>query len=130
MRTVDVTLAGQPLHLMLNAAAMFEIQDTFGADAELMPLLEVSGAQGLENVCTLLEILGRQGELYRRYLGHAPGSMPDEGALALTLRPREALQARGALLQAFAAGLLQEEGERPKEIDKGLLELQKKTKNP
>lgn len=127
MRTVTFALEGREYHLLLNGAALFNIYDYFGPDVHITDLIQEPGREGFGNLCWLFGELGQQGELYRRYQGYDPQPIPDAGELEVTLRPLDAIRAKRALMEAIAAGFLREEGEAPKEIDKGLLELEKKT---
>jgi hypothetical protein len=44
MNTVDFIWNGQTLHLLLNGAALFDIFDRYGSDAEILEL--IAGSEG------------------------------------------------------------------------------------
>ena len=48
MTTVDFLWNGQTLHLLLNGAALFDIFDRFGANAEIPELIAGSSRKSLE----------------------------------------------------------------------------------
>ena len=48
MNTVDFIWNGQTLHLLLNGAALFDIFDRYGSDAEILELIAGSGRKDLE----------------------------------------------------------------------------------
>ena len=125
MRTVPVTLGGVTYHLLLNGAALFDLYDRFGDTGSLADHLQGGGRKAFENTCFFLERLAEQGELWRRYLGHGP--LPRAGQFWVSLSPMEAAAAKGAVMEALAAGFAREEAEKPGMVDKGLLALQKKT---
>ena len=114
-------------HLLLNGAALFDIYDQFGADTSVLTPIKGQNREAFSAICWYLEELSTQGELFRRRQGFAKGPMLDGEALAEELSPLDVPRARAAIHAAIAAGFLREEEEAPKEIDKGLLELEKKT---
>ena len=69
MTPLPFTWRGQELHLLLNGAALFDIFDRFGANAEIPELIAGSSRKSLENTCWILAKLAEQGELARRFLG-------------------------------------------------------------
>ena len=71
--------------------------------------------------------LAEQGELLRRYQGYDKGPIPTEELFRLSLSPLEVPLAKDAIARAVQAGFRREEGPAKKEVDKGLLELEKKT---
>lgn len=127
MRTVPVALGGVTYYLLLNAAAVFDLYDCFGDKGSLSDHLQGGGREAFENTCVFLEKLAEQGELWRRYLGYGHGPLPTAEQLRVSLSPMEAAVAKGAVLEALAAGFAREEAEKPGMVDKGLLALQKKT---
>lgn len=127
MKTVPFTMGGQTYHLLLNGAALFDLYEQFGDQDSLLNHLDGRGRQSFENTCVFLAKLGEQGELLRRYLGHDPGPVPTEELFRVGLSPRDAARAKSAVIEAVCAGFEREEGGKQKQVDKGLLELQKKT---
>lgn len=60
MNTVDFIWNGQTLHLLLNGAALFDIFDRYGSDAEILELIAGSGRKDLEATCWILAKLAEQ----------------------------------------------------------------------
>lgn len=127
MRLTPFDLNGTTYHLLLNGAAMFDIYDQFGSEGSILDHIKGRSRDALENICWYLETLGTQGELFRRRQGLDKGPVPSAQELLVDLSPLDVPRARMALQAAIAAGFAREECEQPKEIDKGLLELEKKT---
>lgn len=127
MRTVPFEFNGRTFHLLLNGAALFDIYDQFGQEGSVLDPLKDRGREGFEAVCWYLAKLAGQGELYRRWLGYESGPIPEEDAFRVALSPLDVPRARNALTEAIGLGFLREEEAEKKEIDLGLLELEKKT---
>ena len=100
MNTVDFIWNGQTLHLLLNGAALFDIFDRYGSDAEILELIAGSGRKDLEATCWILAKLAEQGELARRYLGYDREKPPQAGRLIALMAPMEIPRARVAITQA------------------------------
>lgn len=118
---------GTTYYLLLNGAALFDIYDRFGQDRSVLDPISGRDRASFEAVCWYLETLSAQGELYRRKQGYDHGPMLSAEELKVELYPLDVTEAKSAIKAAIAAGFLREEAEPPKEIDKGLLELEKKT---
>ena len=127
MNTVDFIWNGQTLHLLLNGAALFDIFDRYGSDAEILELIAGSGRKDLEATCWILAKLAEQGELARRYLGYDREKPPQAGRLIALMAPMEIPRARVAITQAVRLGFGMRHGEAEEYTDLGLQELQKKT---
>lgn len=127
MRMIPFECNGDTYHLLLNGAALFDIYDQFGDDVSVFDPINGKGRESFEATCWYLEELAIQGELYRRKLGYDKGPVPSADMFLLELSPLDVPRARAAVRMAIQAGFAREESEPPKEIDKGLLELEKKT---
>lgn len=127
MRTVPFSLGGVTYHLLLNAGAMFSLYDAFGDKGFLTDHLQGGGRQAFENTCVFLAVLAEHGELWRRYQGYDRGPLPTAELFRTALSPLDAVLAKKAVMEAVAAGFAREEAEKGKAVDRGLLELQKKT---
>lgn len=127
MRLTPFKLNGTTYHLLLNGAALFNIYDQFGADISVLDPIKGKDRECFEAVCWYLEELATQGELYRRREGLDVGPIPDASMFQVCLAPLDVPRARTAIQTAIAAGFGREESEKPKEIDLGLLEIEKKT---
>lgn len=126
MRTVPFALDGQEYHLLLNGAALFDIYDRFGGEGSVLDHVRGGSRASFEALCWYLEKLCTQGELLRRYEGRDKGPIPAADMFRTCLSPLDVPRARLAIHAAVAAGFGREEAER-REVDKGLLELEKKT---
>lgn len=127
MKLTPFPFNGTDYYLLLNGAALFDIYDQFGREGSVLDPIKGSGRDALENICWYLEELSAQGELYRRRQGFDKGPVLSAQALLVELSPLDVPMARAAIQEAICAGFLREEEEAPREIDKGLLELEKKT---
>lgn len=127
MRLTPFKCGGETYYLLFNGAAMFNIYDQFGSEGSVVDHIRGNGRNAFEAVCWYLEELSTQGELYRRKQGFDKGPVLSAADLMVELSPLGLLDARAQLKSAIYAGFVQEEAEPPKEIDKGLLELEKKT---
>lgn len=126
MKTIPFALDGQEYHLLFNGAALFDVYDRFGADVSVLDPVKGNDRTSFEAICWYLEELAGQGELLRRYEGRDKGPAPTADMFRARLSPLDVPRARTAIQAAIAAGFGREEV-RPREIDKGLLELEKKT---
>lgn len=127
MRLTPFEFNGETYHLLLNGAAMFNIYDRFGYDISAGEPIKGNSRDAFEAVCWYLEELATQGELYRRRQGFEKQDIPGEELFQVELMPLDVPRAKAAIRTAICAGFFQEETEKPKEIDKGLMELEKKT---
>lgn len=127
MRLTPFEFNGRTYHLMLNGAAMFDIYDQFGREGSILDPIKGNDRSAFEAICWYLEELSTQGELFRRKQGFDKGPVLSAEALMVELTPLDLLSARAAIKAAVYYGFVREEAEPPKEIDKGLLELEKKT---
>lgn len=127
MRLTPFKFNGVTYHLLLNGAALFDIYDQFGQDVSVLDPIKDKGRDGFMAVCWYLEELATQGELYRRREGLDAGPIPEASMFEVMLSPLDVPRARTAIQTAIAAGFGREEVGQPKEIDVGLLELEKKT---
>ena len=126
MKLIPFELDGREYHLLFNGAALFDVYDQFGAEGSILDPIKGNGREDFEAVCWYLEELATQGELYRRHQGYDPLPVPTAELFETVLSPLDVPLARAAIHAAIAAGFDREEG-KPREIDKGLLELEKKT---
>lgn len=128
MRAVPFEFNGTTYHLLLNGAALFDIYDQFGSEGSVFDPIKGNDRESFEAICWYLDKLAEQGELYRRFEGQTPRPLPRDDEFRTCLSPHDVTRARSTINEAIAAGFLQEEaGEPPKEVDLGLLELEKKT---
>lgn len=124
MKTIEMKLRGNPVRLLCNNAAIFEMQDALGKD--LNAALNERGKKGVENLYTAALIMAEQGEAYRAYLGKERGKVIPREFLEIVLSPYEVLELKEKVFEAINAGYEREIEEEEKEIDLGLLELKKK----
>ena len=129
MKVHEVDLCGQHLYLLLNGSALFDLYDKFGPDGFLTDHLKGGSKKTFEATCYFLFKLAEQGELYRRWEGHARGPVLSEQFFRVHLAPREVNRAKDAIVTAIRIGFARE-AEEPHDVDLGLVELQKKTESP
>lgn len=127
MKTLEYSLNGQTYHLCLNGAALFDIYDKFGSKGFITDHIKGNGKKSFSATCWMLSKLAEQGELVRRYQGYEHGKFPSEQMLQTMLRPSDVVAAKRAIRCAVALGFAREETSEEKEVDLGLVELQKKT---
>lgn len=128
MKSYEIDLCGQRLHLLLNGQALFDIYDKFGAKGFVTDPIMGNGKKHFEATCWMLAKLSEQGELHRRWQGlpHAP--ILGESFFRVHLTPHEVPPAKDAILAAVRLGFAREVPDAvKKDIDLGLMELQKKT---
>ena len=128
-RTVPFRQGGQTWHLLMNGAALFDIYEKFGSKGFVLDHIRGAGRETLEPTCWLLAKLAEQGELLRRYQGYDKGPIPDPERFQLCLSPLDVLRAKRTITMAVQEGFRRDEDE-SKSVDKGLLELEKKTEAP
>ena len=127
MWMVPYAFQGTTYHLLMNAAALFDIYEAYGSKGFVTDHIRGTGKKSFQNTCFFLAKLAEQGELYRRYQGYDKGPIPTQELFLRGLSPTDVPQAKKAIAQAVEAGFSREEAPEQKEIDVGLLELQKKT---
>lgn len=120
------------MYLYCNAAAAFDIYDIFGYDKNVAELMLQPGSIGYGNTLRIAVILAEQGELYRRWEGRTPAPDLSIEELCRILSPRDFVALKKAALEAVRLGFTPtvEDKTAPKVRDKGLEELEKKTKQP
>lgn len=126
MKLTPYQFNGTTYYLLLNGAALFDIYDQFGRDKSVMDHISGDDRAAFDAICWYLEELSTQGELYRRRQGYDHGSILSSEELEVGLYPLDVPKAKAAIKSAIILGFLREEAELPKEIDKGLMELEKK----
>ena len=123
MKSVELEFNGGKYSLLYNGAAMFAVNDAVGGGQVFDRI-----TKDFNVLCTVLQILSEQGELARRYAGHDPGAVLDTEEFRVLASPVDAAQATQLVYKAVLSGMGREiEEEKPKQIDEGLLELEKKT---
>lgn len=127
MSPVIFSCAGVTYHLLLNGAALFDIYEKFGTKGFVLDHIKGNGKKSFGPTCWILAKLAEQGELMRRYQGYDKGPIPTEETFLLNLSPLEVPLAKDAIARAVQEGFRREESPQKTEVDKGLLELQKKT---
>lgn len=127
MKTTEFELNGQMYHLCLNGAALFDIYEKYGSKGSVTDPIRGNGKKSFSAVCWYLSKLCEQGELVRRYQGMDHGPFPSESQFRLMLAPPDVVRAKQAIEAAVRQGFAREEKPERKEVDLGLLELQKKT---
>lgn len=129
MKLTPFPFQGTTYYLLLNGAALFNIYDQYGSDGSVFDPIRGGGSEGFAAVCWYLAELIEQGELYRRRQGHDRRSIPTTEAFAVELSPLDVPRAKAAIQDAILAGFSREEGAEQREVDVGLLELEKKTEH-
>lgn len=127
MKLTPFAFNGSTYYLLLNGAALFDIYDQFGTEGSVADPIKDNSRDAFDATCWYLEELATQGELLRRYQGHDRQPVPSSDVFMACLSPLDVPRAKAAIRKAIFAGFAREEAEAPKEIDKGLLELEKKT---
>ena len=127
MGPVIFSCAGVTYHLLLNGAALFDIYEEFGSKGFVLDHIKGNGKDSFRPTCWILAKLAEQGELLWRYQGYDKGPIPPVETFLLNLSPLEVPLAKDAIARAVQAGFRREEGPAKKEVDKGLLEIEKKT---
>lgn len=127
MGPVIFSCGGVTYHLLLNGEALFDIYEKFGSKGFVLDHIKGNGKKSFGPTCWMLAKLAEQGELLRRYQGYDKGPIPTEDLFRLTLSPLEIPLAKDAIARAVQEGFRRNEGQDNKAVDKGLLELEKKT---
>lgn len=131
MKTVVFTIRGQKYGLYYNGNAMFEIQDLLGGDISLIfDVVRGRSKEKFSKLCQIVEIMSAQYVNAMRHLGYeAPDVLRADYTQAVAaMRDIKVLQ--DMVIEAVNVGLEQEEVDEDREIDLGLIELQKKTAKP
>lgn len=130
MKSVKLTLAGRERYLCFTVEAMFQFQDLYGGNSELLELVQANTREGFAAACQAAAILAEQGELVRRSMGYSPKPMVDAGAIAATTAPSDVARLKLAIPAAISLGYGREVEPENDEVDLGLAELneQKKTR--
>ncbi len=126
MKLTPFKFNGVTYYLLLNGAALFDIYDQFGDKGSVLDHIKGNSRSAFEAICWYLEELATQGELLRRHMGNDRQTVPSVDLFTTLLSPLDVSRARAALYSAIASGFGRE-AEQPREVDKGLLELEKKT---
>lgn len=111
--------------LVYNAAAHYNSIEKYG-EGGLLKAVADSGKTGFDATCWALEELSTQGELIRRDMGYDRAEPIREADARKYLRPVEIVAAKTAIIDAVTQGM-ETKVNSDREIDLGLLELQKKT---
>lgn len=127
MKTTPFELKDQTYHLCLNGAALYDIYDKFGVEEPILSHIEGVDRKSYDATCWILAKLCEQGEIVRRYEGFDRGPFVSEHYLRSNLQPLDVPMAKRAIETAVRQGFRREEPEEEQKIDKGLLELEKKT---
>lgn len=127
MKTVEFELNGRTHHLLLTGAALFDAYDKFGDKGDMMDRVSGTSRESYDDTVWMLVKLAQQGEAWRRYSGEDATPMLTVEEALRTMRPVDVIRARAAIRAAYAIGFDREETDEEREIDLGLLELQKKT---
>lgn len=125
MKLTPFKFNGVTYYLLLNGAALFDIYDQFGDKGSVLDHIKGNSRSAFEAICWYLEELATQGELLRRHMGNDRQTVPSVDLFMTLLSPLDVSRARAALYSAIASGFGRE-AEQPREVDKGLLELEKK----
>ena len=128
MKLTPFPFNGTTYYLLLNGAALFNIYDQYGSEGSVFDPIRGGGSAGFAAVCWYLAELIEQGELYRRRQGHDRRSIPTAETFAIELSALDVPRAKAAIQDAILAGFSREEAEK-REVDVGLLELEKKTEH-
>ena len=127
MKTVVFTIRGRKYGLYYNGNAMFEIQDLLGGDISLIfDVVRGRSKEKFSKLCQIIEIMSAQYVNAMRHLGYeAPDVLRADYTQAVAaMRDIKVLQ--DMVIEAVNVGLEQEEVDEDREIDLGLIELQKK----
>lgn len=130
MKTVEYKQGGTTYYLALNGAALIDLYEHFGKDAEnsvLDPIYGV-GRTAFNAVCWMLAKFAEQGELIRRDAGFKPQNIPTDQHFKLKLRPMELHDAKEAIKETVILGFKRECQEN-EEVDLVLEEIEKKTES-
>lgn len=127
MKLVEFTLQEQTYHLLLTGAALFDAYDRFGDAGDLLERVGGTTRESFNDTVWMLVKLCQQGEAYRRHMGEEKLPMLTVEAAMRTMLPPDVVRARAAIRSAFAVGFGRTEENEERDVDLGLIELQKKT---
>ena len=130
-RYTEVDFCGRKLYLAYTAAAMFDINDLLEEKQELIEVLSSAEKVNLKQFCSIVKVLSDYGENIRRVEGTSEKEklITSEQIMAY-MGPVEYLALKKAAMNAVIAGYGREIVDEEREIDLGLVELQKKTDQP
>lgn len=128
MKTHDFEICGQQYHFCMNGAALFDCYDKFGPEKPVLDHIAGNSRRAFDAMCWMLAKFAEQGELVRRYQGYKPEKIPTEAHFRTNLAPLDVPAAKLILQAVVRLGFARTEDEE-REVDLGLLELEKKTKN-
>lgn len=114
----------RPLHFSMDV--MFHVNEKFGSVNEALEKMQQETREGFEVLRTMAVLMANDAELCRRDEGLDPGDILEEKDISVRMKPIDLLNLKQAVANAISAGYKQEHGQEEKEIDLGLLELQKK----
>ena len=123
---IDFTFRGEEYHLYFNGSALFNAYAKFGADKNILDMIEPMNKAGFEATVWLLCELATQGELYRRFLGYTPRPRLDYAKTLVQIQPKELPEIKAAVIAAMNEGFAREADE---EYDPWLAELESQKKN-
>lgn len=123
---IDFTFRGEEYHLYFNGSALFNAYAKFGADKNILDMIEPMNKAGFEATVWLLSELATQGELYRRFLGYTPRPRLDYAKTLVQIQPKELPEIKAAVIAALNEGFAREADEG---YDPWLAELESQKKN-
>lgn len=123
---IDFTFRGEEYHLYFNGSALFNAYAKFGADKNILDMIEPMNKAGFEATVWLLCELATQGELYRRFLGYTPQPRLDYAKTLVQIQPKELPEVKQAVIAALNEGFAREAEE---SYDPWLAELESQKKN-
>ena len=121
---------GQNYCLLYNGFAMFEMIDTLGKD--FIANMSKNDAESINNLIEGIKILSDQGEAARRAVGLDPAPVFKDAEVIdpVFMGGGALLDLKNGCINAINLGNMREVTNEDEEIDLGLLELQKKRKQP
>lgn len=123
---IDFNFRGEEYHLYFNGYALFNAYAKFGADKNILDVIETMDKAGFEATVWLLCELATQGELYRRFLGYNPRPRLDYAKTLVQIQPKELPEIKEAVIAAMNEGFAREADEG---YDPWLAELESQKKN-
>lgn len=123
---IDFTFRGEEYHLYFNGSALFNAYAKFGADKNILDVIEPMNKAGFEATVWLLCELSTQGELYRRFLGYTPRPRLIYAKTLVQIQPKELPEVKQAVIAALNEGFAREAEE---SYDPWLAELESQKKN-
>lgn len=128
---MEADFCGRKLYLAYTVSAMFDINDLLEENQELVDVLSATERENLGQFCCIIKVLADYGENIRKVEGitSKEPSITKEQLLTY-MSPVEYLNLKKAAMNAVMAGYGREIVDEEKEIDLGLVELQKKRDQP